>query len=84
MVSATEFSNKPGSLSSDGKTMNHPKRRRFRLFATLAAPFRDIDERAVKKGPDATIRNNSKGNMFTKGVATPGKPSVKRFPRGGE
>lgn len=65
-----------------------PKRRRFRLFAALFAPFRDVDDRAVrKKRQNGQIRNNSKGNLFAMGVAAPvkvpvNKVPVKRFPRG--
>jgi hypothetical protein len=83
MVSATDYSNKPGALPGD-TSLSRPKRRRFRLFATLAAPFRDIDDRAVKKRTNGAVRNNSKGNLFAKSVAESGALPVKRFPRNGE
>jgi hypothetical protein len=83
MVSATDFSDKLGVAGTGGTAPARPKKRRFRLFAALAAPFKDVDDRAVrKKRASGTIRNNSKGNLFATGVAAPAKPPVKRFSRG--
>ena len=80
MVSATDFSDKSGILGAEG--VARPKRRWFWVFAAFAAPFRDVDDRAVKQHRKGAIRNNSKGNMFAAGVATPARVPVKRFPRG--
>jgi hypothetical protein len=82
MASVTDYPADTGALGADGAA-SRPKKRRFRLFAALAAPFKDVDDRAVhKKRPNSEIRNNSKGNLFAKGVAAPVKLPVKRFPRG--
>jgi hypothetical protein len=67
MVAASDFSNKSGALNGKGASLKQPKQRRFRLLSALAAPFTDVDERAVrKKGAAGVVRNNSKGNMFVK------------------
>jgi len=46
MVSASDYHRKSDLLDSHDTLPERPRKRRFRLFATLAAPFRDIDERA--------------------------------------
>jgi hypothetical protein len=85
MVAATDFTTQMGAARADGTPTDRPKRRRFRLLASLAAPFKDVDERAIKKkGANGAVRNNSKGNMFAAGVATPEKVPVKRFSRSGD
>lgn len=88
MVSFTDYAARTGLISSadDAETTTPPRKRRFRLFSTLAAPFRDIDERALhaKRGrtqPGPT-RNNSKGNLFAHSAAAPAKVPVRRFRRG--
>ena len=83
MVTATDFTGKAPVADADKKTSAKPKRPRFRLLAALAAPFKDVDDRAVKTRR-APKRNISKGNLFASGVAAPAKVAVKRFPRGGD
>lgn len=59
-----------------------PRKRRFRLFAALAAPFRDMDDRALlKKREQVDMRNNVKGNLFAPGAATCAEISLREFPR---
>lgn len=84
MVSATDYPRRSGLLGSRDTMIEQPRKRRFRLFATLAAPFKDMDDRALhkKRGGAATPRNNSKGNMFNHNAAAPAKVPVRRFPRG--
>jgi len=85
MVSASDYSAKLGAGSTGEATSNPPKKRRFKLFATLAAPFKDIDERALHaKRPQSKLRNTSKGNLFFTSVVAPVPVPVKRFPRGGD
>ena len=85
MVSAADYHRKSGLLDSHDTGSEQPRKRRFRLFAALAAPFRDIDERALyKKRPQIEVRNNSKGNLFTTRAAAPVKVPVRRFRRGGD
>ena len=85
MVSASDYHRKSDLLDSHDTLPERPRKRRFRLFATLAAPFRDIDERALhKKRAPVEMRNNSKGNLFTTRVAAPVKVPVRRFLRGGD
>jgi hypothetical protein len=82
MVSATDYPRKSGLLHNHD-VAPEPSKRRFRLFAALAAPFRDMDERALhKKRDNVEIRNNSKGNMFTQRAAAPVEVPVRRFQRG--
>lgn len=86
MVSATDYPRGSGFLDTHDTMVERPRRRRFRLFAALAAPFKDVDERALhkKRGHAEVVppRNNSKGNMFTPHAAAPAKVPVRRFPRG--
>jgi hypothetical protein len=85
MVAATDFTAKTAIAEADKKVVaEKPKRRRFRLLAALAAPFKDVDDRAVKPRRASAKRNNSKGNLFASGVAVPAKVAVKRFSRGGD
>jgi hypothetical protein len=72
MVSATDYPRKLGVLGSHDTASAGPKKSRFRLFKALAAPFKDVDERALqKKRAHQEIRNNSKGNLLATGAATP-------------
>jgi hypothetical protein len=83
MVSATDYPPKTRLIGTHETLDGRPQRRRFRLFAALAAPFRDMDERALhKKRNHVPVRNNSKGNMFTPRAATPAQAPVRRFTRG--
>jgi hypothetical protein len=81
---ATDYTRRSGLLGTHDTTIERPRKRRFQLFAALVAPFRDMDERAMHKkyGPTEAVRNNSKGNLFVNGAATPAKVTVRRFPRG--
>ena len=82
MVSATDYPRKTGPLGNHDVISERPKKRRFRLFAALAAPFQDMDERALhKKRKHVPVRNNSKGNMFTPRAAAPIEVPVRRFRR---
>jgi len=89
MVSATDYPGKSNLRGHDGAA-ERPGKRRFRLFAALAAPFQDMDERALHKKRalaevrHTEVRNNSKGNMFTRGTAAPAQVPVRRFPRDGD
>ncbi|HVH79765.1 MAG TPA: hypothetical protein VM782_10270 [Stellaceae bacterium] len=84
MASITDYPHKPGLLHAHDAAAQ-PKKRRFRLFAALAAPFRDMDERALhKKGKQVEVRNNSKGNMFNRRELAPAKVPVRAFPRGND
>ncbi|HTZ36111.1 MAG TPA: hypothetical protein VMB84_08805 [Stellaceae bacterium] len=80
MVSATDFPDKTGLRSAD-ESVRPMRRRRFRLFAALAAPFKDVDERAVRQRKNGAIRNNSKGNQRGKRHAAVARLPVKPFPR---
>ncbi|HWB50577.1 MAG TPA: hypothetical protein VG651_15820 [Stellaceae bacterium] len=83
MVSATDYPSKSRLLGVKDGVEERPRKRRFRLFSALAAPFRDMDERALhKKRKHAPVRNNSKGNTFTREAATPAPMPVRRFARG--
>lgn len=85
MVAANDYPSKTRLLDTRETAENQPRKRRFRLFSALAAPFRDMDDRALhKKGKRAPARNNSKGNMFTPRAATPTPLPVRRFGRGDE
>ena len=58
MVMATDHPKKPQSLGAREGRSEQP---RFSLFAALAAPFKDIDDRALyQKLATANARNNSK------------------------
>lgn len=82
MVSATDYPPKSRLLDAHDDT-ERPRKWGFRLFAALAAPFRDMDDRALhKQRKHVPVRNNSKGNMFTPHAATPVKVPVRRFARG--
>jgi hypothetical protein len=85
MVSATDDPRKSRLSGAHDTVSERPRKRRFGLFSALAAPFRDVDERALHKKNGATkVRNNSKGNLFVRDAATPAKVSVRRFPRGSD
>lgn len=83
MVSYTDYPRRNGLAGSHDAATERPRKRRFRLFAAFAAPFQDMDERAVHKKHERTdVRNKSKGNLFVNNAAVPATVSVKRFPRG--
>ena len=83
MVAANDYPSKTRLLDTHEAFDDRPRKRRFRLFSALAAPFRDMDDRALhKKRKHVPIRNNSKGNMFTPRAATPTPVPVRRFGRG--
>jgi hypothetical protein len=85
MVSAADYPRRSSLLDDRAPLAERPGKRRFRLFAALAAPFRDVDERALhKKRGQTEVRNNSKGNVFTPRAGAPVKVPVRRFPRGGD
>lgn len=82
MVAATDYPSKTRLLDTQETFEDPPRKRRFRLFSALAAPFRDMDDRALhKKRKHVPVRNNSKGNMFTPQAATPTRVPVRRFAR---
>lgn len=82
MVSATDYRRKNGLIDTDDAAFERPRKPRFRLLAALAAPFRDIDERALhKKRRRTDLPNNSKGNLFPSSSA-PAKVPVRRFSSG--
>lgn len=63
MVSVTDYPGKSGVLQHHDAA-DQPRKRWFRLFSSLAAPFRDMDERALhKKRRYDPVQNNSKGNL---------------------
>lgn len=81
----TDYPSKPGPHSAHDGAAEQPRKRRFRLFAALMAPFRDMDERALhKKQGVVAVRNNSKGNLVMTRAAAPAKVSVRQFPRSGD
>lgn len=83
MVSYTDYPRRNDLMGSHDTVAERPRKRRFRLFAALAAPFKDVDDRAAHKTHvRANVRNNSKGNLFVNNAAAPAKVSVRRFPRG--
>ena len=83
MVATTDYPTKTRLLETRETAGDRPRKRRFRLLAALAAPFRDMDDRALhKKRKHAPVRNNSKGNMFTPRAATPTRMPVRSFARG--
>jgi hypothetical protein len=85
MVSATDDPRNSGLIGARDTVSERPRKRRFRLFSALAAPFRDVDERALHKKNGATkVRNNSKGNLFVPDAARPAKVPVRRFSRGSD
>jgi hypothetical protein len=83
MVSATDYPPK-SRLSKAGDEFEDRPRKWQGFFAALAAPFRDMDDRALhKKRKHAPVRNNSKGNMFTpRAAAAPIDVPVRRFRHG--
>jgi hypothetical protein len=83
MVSATDYPQKSRLLADHDLGIERPKKQRFRLFAALAAPFRDMDERALhKQRKHVVVRNNSKGNMFPPRAAALTEVPVRPFQRG--
>jgi hypothetical protein len=83
MVAATDHPPKTRLLDTEEILADRPRKGPFRLFAALAAPFRDMDDRALhKKRKHAPARNNSKGNMFTPHAAAPVLVPVRQFARG--
>ncbi len=47
MVAVTDYPSKTRLLDTQETLENPPRKRRFRLFSALAAPFRDMDDRAL-------------------------------------
>ena len=81
MVSVPDYPRRSNVLHD--LEFERPRKRRFRLFAALAAPFRDMDDRALhKKRKQVQGRNNSKGNSFAPGAAARAEIPVRRFQRG--
>jgi len=69
MVSATDYSSKTNGHAFEDDTLVPKRRRRSGLFAALAAPFRDVDERAIRrKGKNA--RNKIIGAPFANHAPT--------------
>jgi hypothetical protein len=82
MVAITDYPSKTRLPETRETVEDQPRRHRFRLLAALAAPFRDMDDRALhKRRKHAPVRNNSKGNMFTPRAATPTPVPVRAFAR---
>ena len=77
MVSATDYPH--GSRAPYEHKV--PRKPRFRFFAALAAPFKDMDERAVQKKHGAVEARNNKGNMFAPRSTAPVQVPVRRFAR---
>jgi hypothetical protein len=85
MVSTTDYPRKSGLLANQDAVSERPKKRRFRLFAALAAPFQDMDERALhKKRKHVAVQNNSKGNMYTSRAPAPIGVPIRRFQSSGD
>jgi len=83
MVSATDYPGKSGLHHYDAA--DRPRKRRFKLLSALAAPFKDMDERALhKKRRHDPVRNNSKGNLLNPGASTPARTPARRAPRGSD
>jgi hypothetical protein len=81
MVSVPDYPRRSSVLHD--LELERPRKRRFRLFAALAAPFRDMDDRALhKKRKQVEVRNNSKGNLFVPRAAARAEIPVRRFQRG--
>jgi len=81
MVSIPDYPRQSDLL--DDLEFKPPRKRRFRLFAALAAPFRDVDDRASHKNlTRSEARNNSKKNMFVPRTAARAEIPVRRFERG--
>jgi hypothetical protein len=85
MVAAKEYPDSPDLYHAQDGAFEPPRTFRLRVlaaFAALAAPFTDMDERALyKKRKHVAVRNNSKGNMFTPRAAAPIQVPVRRFQR---
>jgi len=85
MASVSDYPHRSRLSHTGDLDYEPPRRRRFRLFAALAAPFRDMDDRALhKKRQHVEVRNNSKGNLFAPRAAAPVQVPVRRFPRSGD
>jgi hypothetical protein len=85
MVSYSDYGRKSALLLGHEPLSEERPRRRFRLFAALAAPFKDMDDRALhKKRKQVAARNNSKGNMFVNQTAEPVQLPLRRFARSGD
>jgi hypothetical protein len=81
MVSVPDYPR--GSSLLHDLELERPRKSRFRLFAALAAPFRDVDDRALhKKRKQVEVRNNSKGNLFVPRATAHAEIPVRRFQRG--
>jgi hypothetical protein len=81
MVSVPDYPRRSNVLHD--LEFERPRKRRFRFLAALAAPFQDMDDRALhKKRGQVDVRNNSKGNLFVSGAAARAEIPVRRFQRG--
>ena len=83
MVSASDYPSNSTVFAANDAPTSGPKKRRFRLLAALAAPFTDMDERALhKKRARTEVRNNSKGNLLATQTTASKKVPGRRDPRG--
>jgi len=81
MVAATDFTDPDGSASrADEHTKL--KKRRFRLFAALAAPFKDMDDRVThRKRKLNGHRSTFNGSALTAPATGSATASLRTFPR---
>jgi|HubBroStandDraft_6_1064221.scaffolds.fasta_scaffold1150800_1 hypothetical protein len=83
MVSASDYPGNSAVFAANDAPSSAPRKRRFRLFAALAAPFTDMDERALhKKRARTEVRNNSKGNLLATQTTASKKVPGRRNPHG--
>ena len=84
-MAAIDYTSKTRFLDDHDALPEQQAKPRFRLFAALAAPFRDIDDRALNRHrPREVMRNNSKGNQFMSGTPASARIQVRRFQRSGD
>jgi hypothetical protein len=71
------IAHKPSLLDNKALKPEPSEKRRsplFSAFSALAAPFKDMDDRALhKKLQRLPLRNNSKGNLFHVRAKAPAK-----------
>jgi len=81
MVSVPDYPRRSNALHH--LEFERPRKRRFRFLAALAAPFQDMDDRALhKKRKQVEERNTSKENLFVLSAAAGADIPVRRFQRG--
>lgn len=80
MVAATDFIDPNGPAS---RADEHAKpKRRFRLFAALAAPFKDMDDRVThRKRKLNGHRSTFNGSALAAPATGPATASLRTFPR---